>query len=156
MTPIRRPSVSFVLETGMSAIFWLSSLPPLVSDGGGPRCETRLVRLICCLIILRASSPWSLLICYSLAILLLAVSPLPLGWVRFRRLCSMTHLEYVPFLLRQLLRFWHQHHCLCVVLLRIVRLGSLPTCWRLITVTQIPKGPLSSSVANYRPISIHQ
>ena len=37
--------------------------------------------------------------------------------------------------------------------LRIVRLGSFPACWRQANVTPIPKGPLSSSVANYRPIS---
>ena len=37
---------------------------------------------------------------------------------------------------------------------RLVHLGSFPACWRLTNVTPIPKGPLSSSVANYRPISI--
>ena len=38
--------------------------------------------------------------------------------------------------------------------LRLVRLGSFPACWRQANVTPIPKGPPSSSVANYRPISI--
>ena len=33
-------------------------------------------------------------------------------------------------------------------------LGSFPACWRQANVTPIPKGPLSSSVANYLPISI--
>ena len=37
---------------------------------------------------------------------------------------------------------------------RLVRLGSFPTCWRQANVTPIPKGSPSSSVANYRPISI--
>ena len=37
---------------------------------------------------------------------------------------------------------------------RLVRLGSFPACWRQANVTPIPKGPLSSSVANYRPISV--
>ena len=37
---------------------------------------------------------------------------------------------------------------------RLVRLGSIPACWRQANVTPIPKGPPSSSVANYRPISI--
>ena len=37
---------------------------------------------------------------------------------------------------------------------RLDRLGSFPACWRQANVTPIPKGPLSSSVANYRPISI--
>ena len=43
---------------------------------------------------------------------------------------------------------------LSVVLRRLVRLGSFPACWRQAHVTPIPKGPPSSSVANYRPISI--
>ena len=37
---------------------------------------------------------------------------------------------------------------------RFVRLGRFPACWRQANVTPIPKGPSSSSVANYRPISI--
>ena len=37
---------------------------------------------------------------------------------------------------------------------RLVRLGSFPSCWRQAHVTPIPKGPPSSAVANYRPISI--
>ena len=36
-----------------------------------------------------------------------------------------------------------------VVFRRIVRLGSFPACWRQVNVTPIPKGPPSSSVANY-------
>ena len=43
---------------------------------------------------------------------------------------------------------------LSVVFRRLVRLDSFPACWRLANVTPIPKGPSSSSVANYRPISI--
>ena len=43
---------------------------------------------------------------------------------------------------------------LSVVFRRLVRLGSFPACWRQDNVTPIPKGPPSSSVANYRPISI--
>ena len=35
-----------------------------------------------------------------------------------------------------------------------LRLGSFPACWRQANVTPIPKGPLSTSVANYRPISV--
>ena len=37
---------------------------------------------------------------------------------------------------------------------RRVRLGSFPACWRQANVTPITKGPPSSSVANYRPISM--
>ena len=43
---------------------------------------------------------------------------------------------------------------LSVVFLRLVRLGRFPPCWRQANVTLIPKGPPSSSVANYRPIPI--
>ena len=43
---------------------------------------------------------------------------------------------------------------LSVVFRRPVRLGSSPPCRRQANVTRIPKGPSSSSIANYRPISI--
>ena len=43
---------------------------------------------------------------------------------------------------------------LSVVFRRLLRLGSFPACWRQANITPIPKGPPSSSVANYRPISI--
>ena len=43
---------------------------------------------------------------------------------------------------------------LSVVFQRLVCLDSFPACWRQANVTTIPKGPPSSSVANYRPISI--
>ena len=41
-----------------------------------------------------------------------------------------------------------------VVFLRLVRLGSFPVCWKQANVTEIPKRPPSSSVAKYRLISI--
>ena len=43
---------------------------------------------------------------------------------------------------------------LAVVFRRLLRLDSFPVCWRIANVTVIPKGPPSSSVANYRPISL--
>ena len=43
---------------------------------------------------------------------------------------------------------------LSVVFRLLVRLGSFPSCWRQADVTPISKGPPSSSVANYWPISI--
>ena len=43
---------------------------------------------------------------------------------------------------------------LSVMFWRLVYLGSFLACWRQANVTPILKGPLSSSVANYRPISI--
>ena len=36
----------------------------------------------------------------------------------------------------------------------LLRLSSFPACWRQANVTPIPKGPSSSSVANYRLISL--
>ena len=44
--------------------------------------------------------------------------------------------------------------CLNVFFRQLLRLGSFTACWRQANVTQIPKGPSSSSVDNYRPISI--
>ena len=41
-----------------------------------------------------------------------------------------------------------------VVFRRLIRLGSFQACWRQANITPIPKDPPSSSVANYRPISI--
>ena len=43
---------------------------------------------------------------------------------------------------------------LSVVFRQLLRLGSFPACWRQANVTPIQKSPSSSSVANYRPISI--
>ena len=37
---------------------------------------------------------------------------------------------------------------------RLARLCNFPAFWRQANVTLIPKGPSSSSIANYRPISI--
>ena len=62
-----------------SAVFGSSSsLPPLVGEAVD-WCVSRLVRLICCRIILTASSPGRLLICISFAIRLLVLLPLPSG-----------------------------------------------------------------------------
>ena len=44
--------------------------------------------------------------------------------------------------------------CHSVVFRRLIRLGSFSACWRQANVTPIPKDPRSSSVANYRPISV--
>ena len=40
-----------------------------------------------------------------------------------------------------------------VVFRLLLRLGSLPVCWRVANVTPIAKGPPSSSVVSNRPIS---
>ena len=44
---------------------------------------------------------------------------------------------------------------LAVVFRRLLRFGSFPVCWRVTNVTPIPKGPPSSPVPNYRPISFN-
>ena len=63
-------------STLKSAVFGTSSsLHPLVSEGG----VSLLGRLICCRIILTASSPGRLLTCRSVAIHLLVLPPLPSG-----------------------------------------------------------------------------
>ena len=87
MKPTRRPSITLVIETGM--FLWtfspLINGSPLLSLQCSARvhdclhllvrvvdwCVSRLVRLICCRIILTASSPGRLLICHSLVIRLL-------------------------------------------------------------------------------------
>ena len=118
---------------------------------------SRLLRLISCLIILRANSPGRLLISRSsdpspsfttfvfrsseVGRLLLDLEPYggtgPLGMF--------------PFFLRRTADVMAL--CLSAVFRRLVRLGSFPACRRQANVTPIPKGPPSSSIANYRPIS---
>ena len=66
---------------------------------------------------------------------------------------ALTHWVCFLFFLRELLMLWPPPR-LSVVFRRLVRLGSFPACWRYANVTHIPKGPPSSSVANYRPKSI--
>ena len=58
-----------------------SSLPPLVSEGGGQVCES-VGKLIYCRIILTASSPGRLLIFHSLVIYLPVLPPYRSGRVR--------------------------------------------------------------------------
>ena len=94
----RRPSVSLVPET------WMFLCMPSLLISGGPLlsllcsasvlhyhyllmgmvvwCASRLIRLICCQIILTASSPGSLLIFRSLAIHVVDLPPLTSGHVR--------------------------------------------------------------------------
>ena len=64
---------------------------------------------------------------------------------------ALTHWVCFLFFLRELLMLCPR---LSIVFQRLVRLGSFPACCRQANVIPIPKGPPSSSVANYRPISI--
>ena len=57
-----------------------------------------------------------------------------------------------PLLLKRTADVMANH--LSVVFRWLIRLGSFPPCWRQNNVTPIPKGPPSSSVANYCTISI--
>ena len=129
MKPTQRPSISLVTETEM--YLWMSS--PLIS--GGPLsslqcsaqvhhclhslvrvmdwCVSRLVRLICCRIILTASSPGRLLICCSLVIHLLVLPSLRSGRVRWGVSCqtwtlmvALTHWVCFLFFLRELPMLW--------------------------------------------------
>ena len=64
---------------------------------------------------------------------------------------ALTHWVCFLFFLRELLMLWPH---VSVVFRLLVHLDSVPPCWRQANVFPIPKGPPSSSVANYRPISI--
>ena len=115
-----------------------------------------MVKLICCRIILTASSPGILLICHSLAIRLLDIPPLSSGRVRsdvssytWTLMVALIHWVCFLFFIRELMIFKPPSYS--VVFRRLVRLGSFPACWRQANVPRITEGPPFSS---YRPISI--
>ena len=66
---------------------------------------------------------------------------------------ALTHWVRFVFSLREQLMLCPPSR-LSVVFWWLVRLGSFPACWRQANVTPIPKGPPSSFVATYQPISI--
>ena len=125
MKPTQRPNVCLAPETGMFS--WMACL--LIS--GGPLwsllclawvchchrllvevvdwCVSRLAKLISCWIILMATNPKSLFICYSLAIHLWDLPPLPSGQVRSgicTLMVSLIHWICFLFFLWELLMFW--------------------------------------------------
>ena len=123
-------------------------------------CASLLVRLICCWIILTASSPGRLLICRSLEICLLVLPPLLSGRERSGVFCktwtlmvALTHWDASSFSFFPKRTDVMAPH-LSVVFRRLVHLSSFLPCWRHANFTPIPKDPPSYSVANYRPISI--
>ena len=136
-----------------------SSFPPLVS-GVVDWCASPWVRLICCQIILIASSQGTLLICRSRNIRLLVLPPpLPSDQVRpgvscctWTLMVALIHWACFPLFLTRTADVMIPRQS--VVFRWLVRLSSFPACWRQTNVTPIPKGPSSSSVANYRLISI--
>ena len=141
-----------VIET----VMFLWTFSPLI--GGGPLlslwcsaqihhclarvvdwCVSRLVRLICCRVILTASSPGRLLICCSLAKCLLVLPPLPSGRERLGISCYTWTLwwhwpiGYVSFFLKRTADVMAPH--LSVVFRWLVCLGSFLACWRQTNVT---------------------
>ena len=117
-------------------------------------CVSLLVRLICCWIILTASSRGRLLICRPLAIRLLVLPPLPSGRERSGVSCltwtlmmALTHWVCFLFFLWELVRPGRISAEACSA-------GRFPACCRQTNVTPILKGTPSSPVANYRQIFI--
>ena len=122
-------------------------------------CVSRLVRLICNRFILTATCPGRVLISSP------TCHPSPsLTTFAFRSRevrCLLFDLDpyggtaplgMFPRFLKRTSDVMAIH--LSVVFRRLVRRGSFLACWEQANVTPIPKGPLSSSGANYRPISI--
>ena len=117
-------------------------------------CVSRLVRLTCSRITLTASSPGTLLICYSFAIRNSILPQLPAGRVRLDLdpYVGIGTLGMFPLFLKKTTDVMTPR--LSVVFRRLVRLGTFPVCWRQANVVPILKDQPSSCVANYRPISI--
>ena len=118
-------------------------------------CASRLVRLICCQIILTAIKQSREAV--DLATRLLVLPPSPSGRVRSDVSCqtwtlmvALTHCVCFLFLLRELLMLWPPVLVQCFLGLSVWVVsqltGDMPT--------PIHKGALSSSVTNYRPIAI--
>ena len=143
----------------MSEVFCSSSsLPPLVSEGGGLVCESvgkadllsdhfdsKQSREAVDLPLTCHPSPrLSTFAFRSSEVRRLFLGLDPYG--------GTNPLGMFPLFLKRTADVWAPR--LSVVFRRLVRLGSFLARWRQANVTPIPKGSLSSSVANYRPISI--
>ena len=96
------------------------------------------------------------MICRSLAIRLLVLTPLPSGRERSGIFADLDPyggtdpLGMFPIFLKRTADVMAPRFS--VVFRWLLRLGSFLACWRKANVTPISKGPPSSSVANYRPI----
>ena len=123
-------------------------------------CVSRLVRLICCRIILTASSTGRLLICRSLAIRFLFLSPSFTFRYSYARSLFLDldpyggtdQLSKFPLFLKRNADVMAAR--LSVTFSSACSSVFFPGCWRRANVTQIPIGPPSPSVTNYQPISI--
>ena len=122
-------------------------------------CVSQLVNLICCQNILTESSPW---VCWS-ASKNFHQSPSLITFAfrssEVRRLLLVLDptggtdpLGMFPLFLNKTTNVLA--HGLSVVFRRLLRLCNFPAYWRHANETIIPKGPPSSSVANYWPIFI--
>ena len=146
-------------STLKSAVFGSSSsLPPLVGPGGGLVCESlgkadllsdhfdsKQSRQSVDLLVTCHPSPSLITFAFrssEVKRLLLDLDPDD----------GTDHLDMFPLFLKRSADVLAPRFS--VVFRWLLRLGSLPACWRQANVTPIPKGPSSSSVANYRAISI--
>ena len=129
-------------STFLSAVFGLSSPCMCLLVGVVDWCVSRFVRLICCLIILTASRPGSLLIFYSHVIDLLVLSRLPSDRVRLG-------VSGLYICITDVLSSSHS-----VVFRWLLCLGSFPPPWWQDNIIPIPEDPHDCSVANFRLIPI--
>ena len=146
-------------STLKSAVFGSSSsLPPLISEGCGLVCESvykadllsdhfdsKQSRKAVDLPLTCHPSP-------SLTTFAFRSSEVRRLLLDLNPYCGTDPLGMFPLFVKRTADVMAPH--LSVVFRRLVRLGSFPACWRQANVTPIPKGTPSSSVANYRPISI--
>ena len=67
-------------------------------------------------------------------------------------MAALTNWVCFLFFLKRIADIMVPHHS--EVWRQLVCLSRFPACWRQANITTIPKGPPSSSVVNYRPMSI--
>ena len=163
MKPSQRSSVGLVTETGMflsmssplisggslfkSVVFRSSSsLPPIVSEGGGLVRESvgKADLLSDNFDSSHPSTSPNTFAFRSSEVRLLLLDLDPYG--------GTDSLGMYPLFLKITADVMAQR--LSVMFSQLVRLGSLTACWRQANVIPITKGPPSSSVVNYLPISI--
>ena len=130
-----------------------SSLPPLVREGGGFVCESvgkadllsdhfdskQSREAVELLLTCHPSPSLTTFVFRSSEVRRLLLDLDPNG--------GTDSLGMFPLFLKRTVDVMAPHHS--VVFRQLVRLSSFPACRRQANVTSIPKGPLSSSVANY-------
>ena len=143
-------------STLKSAVFGSSSsLPPLVSEGGGLVCESvgKADLLSDHFDSKQSREAVDLpLTCPSLTTFAFRSSEVRCLLLNLDPYGGTDQLGMFPLFLKRTADVMAPR--LSIVFRRPVRLGSFPACWRQANVTPILKGSPSSSVVNYRPISI--